>query len=396
MEGPLRHFQLAQFQFLLKTLDTINLPAYKGSTFRGAFGHAFKRVVCVHPVRKSREALNRAETIPKSDPAVAQRGTISNGVNRERICNSCLLKEKCVYSYVFETPPPSDTSKMRKYPFAPHPFVITPPLEERRIYRQNDTLSFELTLVGKSIDFLPYFIYTFDELGRMGIGKGKGKYHLENVGQRTKVKGKGPKDEETILIYSGDDKTLRNNFKVLNVGDLSPSTFDLPPSSNLSPSTLDPLSSPSSALPPSSNLSPFALNLIFITPTRLKFDGRLSSSLEFHILFRNLLRRISLLSYFHCGEELGLDFKGLIEKSKEITVQKGNLTWFDWERYSNRQETKMKMGGFIGSITFEGDLEKFMPFLLLGEYIHVGKGTSFGLGKYEILRAEHEARHNLS
>jgi len=41
-------------------------------------------------------------------------------------------------------------------------------------------------------------------------------------------------------------------------------------------------------------------------------------------------------------------------------------------------------GRFVGSITFEGDFEEFLPFLMLGEYIHVGKGTSFGLGKYEI------------
>jgi CRISPR-associated endoribonuclease Cas6 len=119
----------------------------------------------------------------------------------------------------------------------------------------------------------------------------------------------------------------------------------------------------------------------------LKYDGQLSPNLEFHILIRNLLRRISLLSYFHCGEELSLDFKGLIEKSREVRVKKTNLSWFDWERYSNRQDTKMMLGGFIGSITFEGDLEKFVPFLLLGEYIHVGKGTSFGLGKYEFMRA---------
>lgn len=352
MESPFSHFRFAQFQFVLKAQENIRLPAYKGSTLRGAFGHAFKIVVCV---------------------------------NREKICEPCLLKGKCVYSYIFETPPPSDTLKMRKYPFAPHPFVITPPLEEKKEYRQDERLGFELTLIGKAIDFLPYFIYTFDELGKMGIGKDKGKYQLEevraiNIGERSRVKGEGEnnngerckdkgkrqekqEDEEATLIYSGKDKTLRNSFNVLRVGDLSPIALHHSPSSDLKPLTLD---------------------LLFLTPTRLKFDGNLSPKPEFHILFRNLLRRISLLSYFHCAEQLDLDFKGLIEKSKEVRVRKEKLSWYDWERYSNRQDTKMMMGGFIGSITFEGDFEPFLPFILLGEYVHVGKGTSFGLGKYEI------------
>ncbi|HDZ02552.1 MAG TPA: CRISPR system precrRNA processing endoribonuclease RAMP protein Cas6 [Nitrospirae bacterium] len=60
-----------------------------------------------------------------------------------------------------------------------------------------------------------------------------------------------------------------------------------------------------------------------------------------------------------------------------------NLKWYDWERYSARQETKMKMGGFVGEITFEGDIEPFMPILKAGEVLHVGKGTGFGLGKYK-------------
>ena len=322
MEGSLlSHFRFAQFKFLLKTLDLINLPIYKGSTLRGGFGHAFKKVVCV---------------------------------NREKVCESCMLKGKCVYSYVFETPPPSDTLKMRKYPFAPHPFVITPPLEEKRNYQEGETLCFELTLIGKSIDYLPYFIYTFDELGRIGIGKGKGKYQLEevkaiNIGERLET------------IYSGKDKILKNAYKIMTINSLQP---------------LGLLTSTSAS----------TLNLVFLTPTRLKFDGKLSPTLEFHILFRNLLRRISLLFYFHCDKELDLDFKGLIERSREVKVQKEKLSWFDWERYSSRQETKMMMGGFIGSITFEGDLEPFLPFLLLGECVHVGKGTSFGLGKYEIVR----------
>ena len=326
MEGSLNHFTFAKFKFFLTPIDSIYLPFYKGSTFRGGFGHTFKKIVCV---------------------------------KREKICETCLLKGKCVYSYVFETPPPPDTSKMRKYPFAPHPFVIAPPLEKKRIYRENDILSFELTLIGKSIDFLPYFIYTFDELGKTGLGRGKGKYQLEEVraiiiGERLKVKGER---EETI--YSKKDKILHSSYKAVGIKDLLPF-----------------------------NLSPITLNLLFLTPTRLKFDGRLTPMLEFHILFRNLLRRISLLSYFHCGLELDLDFKALIEKAKGVKVKKENLSWVDWERYSNRQETKMKMGGFVGSITFEGDVQPFLPFILLGEYVHVGKGTSFGLGKYEIVRPE--------
>ncbi|OGP90580.1 MAG: hypothetical protein A2156_08995 [Deltaproteobacteria bacterium RBG_16_48_10] len=344
MEGPLSHFRFAQFQFILRAQDCLNLPAYKGSTFRGGFGYAFKKIVCV---------------------------------NREKGCGSCLLKSKCVYSYAFETPPPSDTSKMRKYPYAPHPFIITPPLEEKRIYREGERICFELALIGKSIDYLPYFIYTFDELGRMGIGKGKGKYHLEEVrvlqiGQRLKVKGGRTEDQgqraeiKEKIIYSGKDKILRTDYQIIHSGDLFP-FHPAPPAFN---QTCD--------------LAPFTLDLIFLTPARLKYEGKLTPPLEFHVLIRNLLRRISLLSYFHCEKELDLDFKGLIEKSSEIKVAKSNLKWFDWERYSNRQEIRMKMGGFIGSITFEGDFKSYLPFLLLGEYIHVGKGTSFGLGKYKI------------
>lgn len=339
MESPLSLFKFAQFQFVLRAKDCINLPVYKGSTFRGGFGYAFKKVVCV---------------------------------SREKVCGSCLLKEKCVYSYVFETPPRSDTSKMRKYPFAPHPFIITPPLEDKKTYTEGETLCFELTLIGKSIDYLPYFIYTFDELGRIGIGKGKGHYHLEEVRAITAGDGAKDKGEREGTIYYGKDKTLQNNFKVLKIDDLGPFDF--------SPNTFD----------------HSTLTLSFITPTRLKFDGRLSPALEFHILFRNLLRRISLLSYFHCDEELNLDFKGLIEKSREVKVQKEKLSWFDWERYSNRQDTRMMMGGFMGSITFEGDFEEFLPFVNLGEYIHVGKGTSFGLGKYDIMKVENEKRQNIS
>jgi len=123
----------------LSPIDIIILPSYKGSTLRGGFGYALKRVVCAI---------------------------------RDKECPDCLLKEKCVYSYVFETPPPSDTKIMRKYKSAPHPFVIEPSPERQRVYKSGDEIHFGLILIGRAIDYLPYFIYTFDELGRIGIGKG--------------------------------------------------------------------------------------------------------------------------------------------------------------------------------------------------------------------------------
>jgi CRISPR-associated endoribonuclease Cas6 len=123
----------------------------------------------------------------------------------------------------------------------------------------------------------------------------------------------------------------------------------------------------------------------FLTPTRILYDSQLTIDLEFYILIRNLLRRLSLLYYFHCnGDSSEWDFKGLIEKAKEVKVKEKKLRWYDWERYSGRQETMVKMVGFVGEITFEGDIEPFMFLINAGEILHVGKGTGFGLGKYEI------------
>jgi CRISPR-associated endoribonuclease Cas6 len=319
--------QVSNFLFTIVPNEPLILPAYKGSTFRGGFGYAFKRVVC----------------------AV-----------KNKDCPDCLLKEKCIYSYVFETPPPSDTKIMRKYKAAPHPFVIEPPMEKRRGYKPGDEINFGLTLIGRAIDYLPYFIYTFDELGKLGIGKGKAKYELKTVGAAPCgspfVNGKERiiYDSETKTLKSFEPASLYVDFPTLEKGGKG-------------------------------GFSDKQLTLNFLTPTRILYDSQLTIDLEFHILIRNLLRRLSLLYYFHCnGDSSEWDFKGMIENSKQVKVKEKKLRWYDWERYSGRQETRIKMGGFVGEITFEGDIEPFISLIRAGEVLHVGKGTGFGLGKYEV------------
>lgn len=308
--------------FSLESKDVILLPSYKGSTLRGGFGNAFRRVVC---------ALRKTD------------------------CSDCILKEKCVYSYVFETPPPSDTTMMRKYSAAPHPFIIEPPPERKHAYKLGDTITFGLTVIGRAVDYLPYFIYTFEELGKTGIGKGRGKYELKQVSVQKSEGG----IEEAGVIYLSDTKTLRP-VKAARL--------------NLESTVFNPEA-----------LGDGALSLSFLTPTRLIYDGHLADDLEFHVLIRQLLRRISLIHYFHCGGEPSLwDFKGIIEKAKEVESVKSGLKWYDWERYSARQDAKVKMGGFVGEIKFAGDIGPFMPLINAGEILHVGKGTAFGLGRYKI------------
>ncbi len=319
----MENFKIARFEFKIVVQNNLYLPEYKGSTLRGGFGHVLKRIVCI---------------------------------TKDKECKNCLLKEKCAYSYIFETPPPKATTRLRKYPFAPHPFAIEPPLEKKEEYKKGEELSFNLILIGKAIDYLPYFVFVFDKLGEFGLGKGKGKYWLKEV---RCLKGNS---DNGHLIYTGEDKLFRDSHTLISGEDVLEECKKY--------------------------YDKRKITLNFITPARLKFEERLIKDLKFHILIRNLLRRTSLLSYFHCGKEFKVDFKDLIEKAKRVKIEDSSLSWYDWQRYSSRQNTRMLFGGFMGRITFSFDgisPEHFLPLVLLGSYIHVGKGTSFGLGKYEIM-----------
>ena len=292
----------------LLAIDAISLPPYKGSALRGGFGHSFRKVAC---------AIKRKD------------------------CDDCLLKHRCAYSYIFETPPPADSDLMRKYPRVPHPFVIEPPLEEKSKYEPGERLDFGLVLIGRAREYLPYFVYAFDELGNMGIGRGKGRYRLEKI------------TCSGAVIYMAKDKVLG---ACTDVARFTRSDSPVP-----------------------------RLGIRFLTPTRIKFEERLAAEPEFHILIRNLLRRISSLSYFHCGKQLDLDFNGVIDRAGKVRQVRSAVEWVDWERYSSRQDTRMKLGGFVGEVEYEGDLQEFVPLLKAGEAVHIGKATSFGLGKYQIL-----------
>ncbi|GAB5045822.1 CRISPR system precrRNA processing endoribonuclease RAMP protein Cas6 [Thermodesulfovibrio sp. TK110] len=299
-----------KYTFYIKAIDPLYLPYYKGSTFRGGFGNVFRKVAC--PLRLMD-------------------------------CKECIMKQQCVYSYIFETYPAENSIilNMNKYEKIPHPFIIEPPEYEEQYFPQGKIISFNLILIGSAIDYIPYFIYTFEQLGKTGIGKGRGKYSLREV-----------RVDENIIYSKG---ILKKSYpKFIEI----PSKFEITNSVE-------------------------RLKLKLITPLRIKYQRKFVTELDFHILIRSILRRLTLLAYFHCGGQLP-DFavQKVIKEAEKVKTINSRLRWYDWERYSSRQNSRMKMGGLIGEISYEGNITPFLPYIKAAEILHIGKNTSFGLGKF--------------
>lgn len=314
-------FKLAQYRLYLQALDDLHLAPFKGSALRGGFGYTSKRLACLQPSACDKRC---------------QRGNA------------------CSYGYIFETRPPQNSEALRKINEIPRPFVIGS-TDPRTFIAAGELLTFELTLVGRGIDHLPHFIGVFRELGKTGLGRGRGKYHLVKVDAITPFA-----SQNAESIYHSKDERLRTTD--LDVTGLSVKDY-------------------------AATLPGDQITLSFLAPTRLKRKGKwMFDGPPFDVLIRTLLSRISSLSYFHCGEEMQADFRDLVDRAAKVTIASSDTHWEDWERFSGRQKQRIKMGGLMGQVTYQGDLTPYLSLLALGELVHVGKGTVFGNGQYQIIQ----------
>lgn len=322
-EEYIKKFKFAKFKIEIRAGEKgLDLPEYKGSTFRGGFGTAFRKLVCKY---------------------------------MNKVCVDCKLREKCPYSYIFETSPPKNTSIMGKFTSVPRPYIIEPPMDKKTHYAHNESLSFGLVIFGKAIKYLPYFIFTFDRLGDLGIGKGRKPFYLEKVYSIDST------NNIAKVIYSAKQQKVLNDFNIITGVTLLEKARE------------------------KSLLEKNKITLQLKTPMRIKHRGKFTNILEFPIFLGSLIRRFSNISYFHMDNLVSFDYNKFTESAKDIRVSEDNTWWHDIERYSNRQKRRMKMGGLVGSISYTGNIEKYFPLILLGENIHVGKNTVMGFGKYQIL-----------
>jgi hypothetical protein len=124
------------------------------------------------------------------------------------------------------------------------------------------------------------------------------------------------------------------------------------------------------------------LAIRFLTPARLVDGGRLVRRPDFRILMQRLLERLSALAREFCDTPLALDFGGLIHQAAAVQLVADDTRWVELESYSTRLGRATPLGGFIGQATFAGDLAPFLPWLLWGQFTHVGKDAVKGNGWY--------------
>ena len=319
---------------------------YLGSAWRGAFGHALRKTVCV---------------------------------TRLPACDPCMLLRSCPYPFLFESRTPPGAAKLTRYPRTPGPFVLDPADPRFDSGAENGTLNLGVTLFGSANDHLPYVVHALDNAGRYGLTARR--VTLELLDVQVESRGSEAGFGSGLGSGGGADAGAGGDARTGTRAEASAArggwTTIFEPGGHLSPVPAEPPAPPAAAPP--------AVRVRLLSPLRIKRRDHLvgAADFDFRAFMSALLRRVSMLTYFFSDTPLETDFAGLLRAAESVPVTRPELRWREWTRHSSRQNAKLQMGGLVGRFELAAPrIGPFWPLLWLGQWTHAGKGGSMGLGRY--------------
>jgi hypothetical protein len=214
-----------------------------------------------------------------------------------------------------------------------------------RTFQKDDQFSFNMVLMGKALSQLALIIMSWRRALLRGLGKYEGKGELVRVVLLT--------DGAEQVVYSEEAPVVVPHVPVMQLPQFSEKQD---------------------------------IHLQFLTPLRIQKDKKIlgAKDMSAQLLLRNIIRRVSFVSQFHLGG--AIDFNAEETNSlADLLRDERRLAWLDWSRFSSRQQQKMDLGGVTGHWLLREVPRGLMPFIYLGQWLHVGKETSFGLGHYKIV-----------
>lgn len=268
-------------------------------------------------------------------------------------CTGCRHPDACIYQAVFESRTPPGAEVLSRNSHVSPPYVIRSP-EGRRLSPGED-FAFRMVLVGHAAAHAAYAIEAFRRMGPRGVGRGRGRFEL------VEVKEPCP-DGSNRHLFAGSRGIERAR----------------PHGAQEWIARAHPLE----GLP---------VDIEFETPTELREGGRGGGPPEFASLVRALLRRLSTLSHFHCGGPPRLDVRPWIELASGVDVLEVSTRPARWDRWSSRQGRSVPMSGIVGRVRYSPVPAELAPLLWLGEWLHVGKGATSGLGAISVRPGTGEA-----
>jgi hypothetical protein len=137
--------EVAALDFRFRARQQMRMPGYMGSAWRGGFGRALRRAVCV------------------------------TGLST---CPGCPFETSCVYPYLFETAPGGEGGILASYDRVPNPFVLAPPWDGGRLVPEGGEAALRLVLIGRAIEHAGCAKQAVVEAGLRGLGPDRGSLDL--------------------------------------------------------------------------------------------------------------------------------------------------------------------------------------------------------------------------
>jgi hypothetical protein len=292
---------------------------------------------------------------PAGQPANILRGALGT-VFREMTCapecpgaRACEQRRSCAYARIFEP------GAIEKCPSGladwPRPFVFRARHLDAAVRRRGEPFHFDLHVFELDGRAPAAFALTFAEIGRQGLGPGRGRAELCRVDQVDL------EDRAVQCVY--------NSGAGLESRPVSPARVPLDP------------------LP----CAPRRIRVDFLTPTELKFAGQIAAEPTFDVLFARVRDRMGALAALYGSGPLAIDFRALGERAAQVRFTGSETRAVAAKRRSSRTGQTHSIGGFVGWAEYEGELHEFLPFLEAARWTGVGRQTVWGKGEIAITDA---------
>jgi len=365
----MENFTAHRLRVVAEVQSTIELNEHQGSAIRGSLFHALRNRFCMN-----REASE---------------------------CAACPLVASCPVATLVSTLKP-ESGRGRD---VPRPYTIQPPIASEsasqrvsesmsqqisgttgqpvelpggRIvfrYAPGERFEFGLTLYAQALQLFPYVVLAVKELEQGGLGR-----------KTEQAKGRWRRGTFAVREVWAENPLTGERQPVLEAGDQLVQVPDVPIThQQVCEWTKARLT-----------IHDSRITLHFLTPTRIIERGHLlkPDRFSFQPFFQRLMERLEALSRDFSDTPLRFtDPKGLIEAAGRVEVTDNRLVWEELRSYSTRRRAESPTSGLMGSVVLQtDDWSPFWPWLVWGQFVHVGKDAVKGNGWYEVRVSESASR----